>query len=330
MQRRCVVNSTEGRNLFPGKGVSESNIWYNCLMVNIPDFPEQTPLGFEHFEAVVEALHEQQVFSSDYAFYGVMGWYEVRPPLISKIGAKLLIDVEDDNDGHVFMGPFGTGDIRKPLEKLLSHFPEFGLSDRMTYVPQKIASEIIQNFAVKDVIPQREDFDYIYSRRDLATLAGRKFQAKRNFVNRINTSMAPEVNILETGNHDEIFSYLTSWYEHHGRDDIFLQLEKKTIWRMLPELHKMNGICVVVKIDGEISGLSIATPVTHNCWMISVEKADRQIKGLYQYINWATANHLPAHVDLINREADLGYEGLRESKLSYHPLQFEEKFTLVF
>jgi len=71
-------------------------------------------------------------------------------------------------------------------------------------------------------------------------------------------------------------------------------------------------------------------PVHDGCWIVTLEKANREIKGLYQFINWSLANHLPDNVKLINRETDLGIEGLRSAKLSYHPVGFEKKYRLYF
>ena len=64
--------------------------------------------------------------------------------------------------------------------------------------------------------------------------------------------------------------------------------------------------------------------------VVSLEKADKTKKGLYQFVNWALANRLPESVTLINRETDLGLEGLRTAKLSYHPVGFEEQFKIRF
>lgn len=65
---------------------------------------------------------------------------------------------------------------------------------------------------------------------------------------------------------------------------------------------------------------TIGSAINDEAFCIHVEKADTRYDGAFTMINRLFAQHLPPHYTLIDREEDLGLEGLRQSKLSYHPL----------
>jgi hypothetical protein len=67
----------------------------------------------------------------------------------------------------------------------------------------------------------------------------------------------------------------------------------------------------------------------HKTFVVHFEKADTSYNGLYQFVNQEFAAALPANIEIINREQDLGEPGLRQAKLSYHPSGFVRKFTVT-
>ncbi len=63
--------------------------------------------------------------------------------------------------------------------------------------------------------------------------------------------------------------------------------------------------------------------------VIHFEKANPEIGGLYSLINQQFCEHAWKEVQFINREQDLGEEGLRKAKMSYNPEHLEEKFRIT-
>ena len=62
--------------------------------------------------------------------------------------------------------------------------------------------------------------------------------------------------------------------------------------------------------------------------VIHVEKADPDTPQFYTVINQQFCEHALQEVAYVNREQDLGREGLRKAKLSYYPERLIEKYTI--
>ena len=300
-------------------------------MNKIPEFPQQTEIVAEHFEVIKHALVAQNIKSADYSYYYLTGWFYHRPARISRIGERLVIDVEGKQGGHIFLGPFGTGPLKPAVEMLLQHAEkDFGEERVLRYVPGALAEAICQEITPARSEEHRDFFDYLYLREELADLSGSKFAKRRNQLSKFQRENHAEVVMLQESDHEQILHCLDKWYERYGDEDPFLAMEKDSVKRMLPNLWKLGGIGVRVRIQDNMCGLSWAVPITDETWLVPVEKAPREVKGMYQYVNWALANSLPAHVKILNREADMGIEGLRIAKERYNPIGFEKKTTLWF
>ena len=81
-------------------------------------------------------------------------------------------------------------------------------------------------------------------------------------------------------------------------------------------------------IDGKLEAFTMGEYINPNMALIHIEKANPMIRGLYPYINQQFLVNEFSDVEFVNREEDLGIEGLRKAKLSYHPVKFIEKYTV--
>lgn len=300
-------------------------------MNSIPEFPQQTEITLDHYPIIKAALAAQNIKSADYSVYYLTGWYYNRPARISRIGERLVMDVEGKQGGHIFLGPFGTGPLKPAVEKLLGHAEkDFGEERVLRYLPHNLAEAIAAEVTPTRSEEHRDYFDYLYSREELADLTGGKFAKRRNQLNKFQRENNAEIVILQESDHEQIMQCLDRWYEKYGDEDPFLEMERRSVQRCLPNLWKLGGIGIRVKIQENMCGISWAVPITDDTWLVPVEKAPREVKGMYQYVNWGLANSLPATVKILNRESDMGIEGLRIAKERYNPLGFEKKITLWF
>ncbi|MBR3959699.1 MAG: DUF2156 domain-containing protein [Bacteroidales bacterium] len=174
------------------------------------------------------------------------------------------------------------------------------------------------------VEPLRNSYDYIYLREELEQLKGKNLKAKRNHVNKflsehpgfvfreLTPDLFDQCRLLEQLWRDEVH-HDNPWYGNT------IESEHKmieTIFRQWNDLDMYGGS---IFVDGKMIAFSFGTAVTEDTFDTCVEKADRSIDGAFNIINQQMAIHMPPQFKYINREEDMGLEGLRKSKLSYHP-----------
>ena len=180
----------------------------------------------------------------------------------------------------------------------------------------------VNTFNTKCVVwskPSRNQYDYIYRRDALASLRGKKLSAKRNHVNRFRAEHPDfEYRPLTPELFDEC-RRLTAIWQEEKEESVTIDAEHRVMETVFAhwELLGMTGGCIFV--DGRIVAFTYGAAVTTDTFDVCVEKADRHVEGAFAIINQQFAEHLPEQFVYLNREEDLGIEGLRKSKLSYHP-----------
>ena len=177
----------------------------------------------------------------------------------------------------------------------------------------------------------RDDCDYVYLRENLAELPGSHYQKKRNHISRFNRTYGenwefkayPENDIA-----DDILTVSHKWFsEKRGESDPILQLEQQSIELALAntELLQLRG--GVLYINGEPAAMTLAAPISNDVVDVIYEKSFGEFEhnGAYAVINQQFARRCQNFL-YINREEDMGVEGLRKAKLSYKPTMILDKF----
>jgi hypothetical protein len=233
-------------------------------------------------------------------------------------------------DGQLaYMMPLGEGDVRCVVEKLINDAHE----NRQRFCMLGISSFMKED--LESIMPGTFDFngdrdyaDYIYLRSDLSTLKGKRFQAKRNHVNKFRKLYPDYVYTPLTREHVESCLKLEAeWFaqsdsaQHEGTGN-----ERRALTYALQHLDELGLMGGVLYVNGDIAAFTFGSPISQEFFDVHVEKADTRIEGAYAMINYEFANRIPEQYTYINREEDLGLEGLRRAKLSYQPVIILEKF----
>ncbi len=182
------------------------------------------------------------------------------------------------------------------------------------------------------ISPHRDSFDYIYLAQDLLTLKGKKWQAKRNLLNNFKREY-PQCTVepITAQNIADCMDFNERWCATiNCSKSTGLRQETCAVRRILNHFEALRVEGLLVRLNGLPVAYTVGEPLNSNTYIVHIEKAFIQYKGLYQFINQTfverTLQKYPQTV-YINREDDSGDQGLRLAKLSYQPAYLLEKFV---
>ena len=192
-------------------------------------------------------------------------------------------------------------------------------------------------FAICD---NRDYQDYIYSLSDLCQLTGRKYQPKRNHVNRFEALYDYTFEELRPEDIDECLRLEGEWQqrkeadevddvEHRTEHEYEMSEEQRAIRRAFDAYEALGLYGGVLRVEGRMVAFTYGSQITPEVFCTHIEKADSSYEGVFPMINRCFARALAERgYTMVNREEDMGLAGLRRSKMSYHPAAMQEKMTL--
>ncbi len=182
------------------------------------------------------------------------------------------------------------------------------------------------------VAEDRAVANYLYSAEALAQLSGRKYSKKRNLLSQATGLYRWVCEPLHAGIIDKCFSVLDSiTNEEHPEVEGMLKRELAALNCTLRNVNDFNQKGLVVSVEGRPVAFSIYEAISPTTVAIHFERALRSYKGLYQVVNLETARVIAAEgFQFINREEDLGDPGLRDAKMSYHPIEIVPAYELTY
>ncbi len=207
-------------------------------------------------------------------------------------------------------------------------------------------------YPTAEVLPTPEFSDYIYRTQKLADLAGKKLSRKRNHIHQFQNKHPDfAFHILGPQNLDAVWQVEKLWFAENtdctadpkagdtgtqrpdGGAPSDLEIEKEIIRFALDSFDSFARSCGmtggVLSVAGQPVAFCIASILSGNVTDVHFEKclSPFAADGGYAVINNEFAKSV--HTEFINREEDLGIEGLRKAKLSYYPEMVLEKFTVA-
>ena len=233
----------------------------------------------------------------------------------------------------VYPYPIGSGNRKAALEAILADSRERGIPCRITGMTEADRQELESLYPGQFTVrPARDSFDYVYTVDALADLKGKKLQKKRNHVNRFRTEHPDyRVEPICCENFARIQHMVNDWYVSRKisdpEGDYFLEsLAMAKAFRHYDALD-MEGIAL---LEGDrILAVTMGSAMSPEMMDVHFEKALEDVNGAYNTVNCEFARHIRLkypEIRFLNREDDMGIEGLRKAKLSYMPDHMIEKY----
>lgn len=233
--------------------------------------------------------------------------------------------------GYTF--PLGKGDVAKALAEIEKDAKECGERLQFAFITEE-QKEVLEN-----AMPARfcyssdaGDSDYIYLRSELASLSGKAFHKKKNHFSKF-VRTYPDYKYYEIGacNIYDAQKVADAWYYEHPQDEDASQLaEYKAIKEALENFEELGLIGGIIYVNDSPCAMTIASKINENTVDVHFEKAvgEYALNGGYAAINKLFSEKLDG-VTWLNREEDIGIEGLRKAKLSYRPKIMLKKYSAV-
>ena len=218
-----------------------------------------------------------------------------------------------------FMAPCNAPDWETVKSLLETHDKWISISESVLFpISEKLAENGI------NITEDRNNFDYLYYRSDLAELAGKKYHKKKNHINNfLHTYPDYEQHAMSKELIPAAIDILDRWRQGRSEDGDYKEArEALELFGSLP----LQGM--VFFAGGKPAAYCLGESISRGkMFAVHFEKAIDEYKGIYQFINHAFASSLPRFFTVINREQDMGNEGLRQAKMTYRPFGFVKKYT---
>ncbi len=234
-------------------------------------------------------------------------------------------------NGYTF--PIGNGNLEKALKEIEADAAARGEALRFSFVTEKQRERLEQIYPGRfEYIDDLGDYDYVYSRQDLAQLPGKSYHKKKNHVSKF-TRQYPEFRYEELGkcNVEDAAVVEDAWYyDHLQSEDDSQRLEYNSIKEALNYYEELNLSGGIIYVDGVAAAMTIGSRISADTVDVHFEKAigEYAVNGGYAAINNMYAKS-QSGVEWLNREEDINIEGLRKAKQSYHPKILLKKYCAV-
>lgn len=235
--------------------------------------------------------------------------------------------------GENFLQPFCADDkIESAVRKIVDAYKKNPAEYIFINAEKNFVSQLEKisdlNF---EFLPQKNRFDYVYSTQDLINLSGRKYHRKKNHVNAF-ISLFPSAQYTSNFTEDVkkmCVECLNVWYTEHDLNEYpALPFERGAILELLNDFDFFDIKGGAVILGEKVVAFSLGEKLNSDTAVIHIEKADFDVKGAYAYINQQFAAREWSNMQFINREEDLGIEGIRNAKESYRQVKMIEKFNV--
>ncbi len=192
---------------------------------------------------------------------------------------------------------------------------------------RKMKSIALEIFPMMHACTARDGYDYVYDREKIVTLSGKKHQKRRNLLNRFvreyqgRAQLVPIQSFLK-----ETIEFFEHSYENSDND--YLIHERTGILHVLTHLELFDTQGAALLIDQEVKGFLVTSFLTQDMVQINIEKADKTIPGIFQYMESEYFKLFYPDVKYINKEDDMGHLNLRKAKMASKPVKLIAKYRL--
>jgi uncharacterized protein len=265
--------------------------------------------------------------TSDYSFINLWGWAEEYG--LQWAWKDELVWIRQTIPAVRLWAPIGPW-FEIPWNKRFAEYWRSG--DAFHRIPEKLIQVWEKEIGQPVVVDEdRDQFDYLYDYQDLVDLKGNRFHKKKNLLNQFRKNYEYRFIPFRQDLIDRALAMQESWCTWRDCESSdSLSAENRVIERILNHWEELTGIHGgAILVDDSLVAYTIAENLSEDTLVIHFEKGSPEYRGVYQAIHQMFLESLSPGIQWVNREQDLGDEGLRKAKMSYNPVDFLKKYKMI-
>ncbi len=292
------------------------------------EIAEFKPLELADKDILAPMIADAKPVTSELTFTNLFMWRSYYRPMWRLHDGCLLIIMDPVGSPPFGMQPLGAGDRTAAVRSIFGHMEKAGAEPLLARVDQPFAARLAAEKGLR-IEPDRDQFDYVYAAQDLVSLAGRKFHRKKNHYNKFAKSIPFSYKPLNVELVEQVLDMQEHWCQMRecGGDPSLIN-EDLAIHEALANFDKLDFVGGAICVQDNVEAFSFGEALNNDTAVIHIEKANPEMPGLYAVINREFAAAAWQNVKYINREQDLGIDGLRAAKESYRPDHLVEKYIV--
>ncbi len=291
-------------------------------------------IDFKSITLNEKELYEKYLFDEkergcEYSFANLFMWGKQRYAVVN----NHIVLFSQYYKRSVYPFPVGEGDKKAVLDAIMADSKERGLECRITGIT-KSDKELMESLYPDkfEYHRDRDFFDYVYAVEDLAQLKGRKYHGKKNHFNKfLATHPDYKTEPINEGNISKVRDMVDRWYKARIEElpDSDFTMEQKAIVKAFDNYNELGMEGIIITDNDEVLAMTMGSRLSDNTFDVHFEKALNGVDGTYAAINREFAVYITEthpKIEFLNREDDMGLEGLRAAKKSYRPHHMVEKW----
>lgn len=284
-------------------------------MLSLSDFK---PVSLNDRDVFVQHYKRFPQVHSDNTFTNMVCWNHYAHYHYANVEDSIIISTAIDGVRR-YRPPIGPR-IPELLAEVIELASRSNDEIPLSILDPKTKDWIMELYPGLSLYPERKYFEYVYRADDLANLPGKRYLSIRHQLNQFTKKCSPAVVPMTEVNAADVIEFLDLWCDWKDCDsDPMLANEKEAVNYAIYHFAELELSGLAIIAEGKIGAIAVFEGLNEDTALVHFEKGLPDCKGIYRAINAETAKLLSKDYIYINRESDLGVEGIREAKMRYHP-----------
>lgn len=296
---------------------------------SIEDMLNLKKISIEDRQPFLKLLKKTEFENSEFSFANIFIWQNSFDIKLNIGENTIYISSTIPGTGeYVHFQPICTdkSDVKGIFENIKNDIESHGGKFCLASANEYCVDIINENFTGMVVEEVPDMYDYVYLTEDLSELAGKKYHKKRTHVNKFNKTYEYEYKRIDDTNKHHCMEIMDAWIKGFGGDPYD---EKSAVSLALRYFNELELFGAIIYVEGKPAAFTVGEALKDDMALIHLEKATFEHRGAYPVINQQFAKReLLGKFKYINREEDMGIEGIRRAKRSYYPCKMVKKYDI--